>query len=249
MKISDNRVALITGAARRIGAALARALHGQGFNVIVHYGDSKADAIGLANELNTLRPGSAHCLQASLEKISETVLLAEKAVQVWGRIDLLINNASRFYPTAIGEVTDRLWNDLIQSNLSAPFFLSQALADELKKTSGCIINMVDIYAGRPLKGYPVYSISKAGMAMLTQSLARELGPDVRVNGISPGAILWPDKGDLLNSAEKSGIIERTALKKAGCPEDICQAALFLIDRANYITGQIISVDGGRTVGF
>ncbi len=247
--MSDNRVALITGAARRIGAALARALHRQGFNVIIHYGESKDDALGLANELNTLRPSSAHCLHASLEKIGETVLLAEKAVQVWGRIDLLINNASRFYPTAIGEVTDRLWNDLIQSNLSAPFFLSQALADELKKTSGCIINMVDIYAGRPLKGYPVYSISKAGMAMLTQSLARELGPDVRVNGISPGAILWPDKGDLLNSAEKLGVIERTALKKAGCPEDICQAALFLIDRANYITGQIISVDGGRTVGF
>lgn len=247
MTISNNRVALITGAARRVGAALARALHGQNFNVIVHYGTSKAEALHLTAELNALRPDSAHCVQACLETISQAIVLAEKAAQIWGRVDVLINNASRFYPTPIGEINQDIWNDLMHSNVSAPFFLSQALTGALKKTGGTIINIVDIYADRPLKGYPVYSISKAAIAMLTRSLAQELGPQIRVNGISPGAVLWPEKDNSLNNEEQAAIIEGTALKKAGAPEDICQAALFLIDGANYITGQIISVDGGKTV--
>jgi len=249
-KMSTNataKVALVTGAAKRIGAALARTLHQEGFSILIHYDTSDTDAKSLQAELETGRPGSAHCLSADLSDFLAVEQFAKEAISVWGHIDVLINNAARFYPTEVGSLTANNWDDLINTNLRAPLFLSQALAETLKHSLGCILNLVDIYAERPLKGHPIYSISKAGMAMLTKSLAIELGPEVRVNGIAPGAILWPGQAADINATEKERVLNRVTLKKMGNPQDICQAALFLINQAPYITGQIINVDGGRTL--
>ncbi|MDO9425066.1 MAG: pteridine reductase [Methylobacter sp.] len=236
---------LITGAAKRIGAACARLLHSEGCNVFLHYRSSAAAAQQLCNELNQQRPDSAKIMQADLLNMAELEAVAGEASLAWGGIDVLVNNASSFYPTAVTDVSERQWDELLGSNLKAPFFLAQALAKTLADNKGCIVNIVDIHAERGLSGYPVYSISKAGLAAMTKVLAKELGPEVRVNGVAPGAILWPDN-DLSESA-KQAILQRVALKRSGEPDDIAKAVLFLIKDADYITGQILTVDGGRTL--
>lgn len=239
------KVALITGAARRIGAAIAKKLHAQGADVVIHYRQSAQDALQLCKALNAMRPNSAVALAADLSDIGAVTALAKESVEAWGRLDILINNASSFYPTTIGQSSPEQWQDLFDSNLKAPFFLAQALADELKKNHGCIINMADIHADRPLKEHTIYCCAKAGNTMLTKSLARELAPEVRVNGIAPGAIMWPEES--LSSSAKNEIVERTALKRAGNEIDIADTVNFLVNHAPYITGQIIPVDGGRTL--
>jgi pteridine reductase len=236
---------LITGAAKRIGAACARLLHSEGCNVFLHYRSSRAEAQQLCDELNQQRPDSAKLIQADLLNMAELEAVARNAGRVWGGIDVLVNNASSFYPTAVSDVTEQQWDELLGSNLKVPFFLSKALAKTLADNKGCIVNIVDIHAERGLSGYPVYSISKAGLAAMTRVLAKELGPAVRVNGVAPGAILWPDN-DLSESA-KLEILQRVMLKRSGEPTDIAKAVLFLVKDADYITGQILTVDGGRTL--
>jgi pteridine reductase len=241
----DDRVILITGAARRVGAEIARTLHAAGGRILVHYRSSAAAAEALAEELNTVRAGSAALFAADLQQDEVPERLVAAAVARFGRLDVLINNASTFYPTPVGKITRAAWEDLMGSNLRAPLFLAQAAAAPLARQRGLIINVVDIHGLRPLKGYPVYSIAKAGLAMLTRSLARELGPEVRVNGIAPGPVLWAEHD--LDDAAKREIIAKTALKREGSPQDIARTALFLIRDAPYITGQIIAVDGGRSI--
>lgn len=239
------KTALITGGAKRIGAEDSRTLHAAGMNIIIHYRSSRAAADALAEELNQLRADSAHVLQLDLDHTDQLAGLIEQTVAIWGRLDVLINNASSFYPTPVGSITTDDWDNLFNSNLKAPLFLSQAAAPHLKKTGGCIINMVDIHAFKPMRKHPVYCAAKAGLAMLTQSLARELGPEIRVNGVAPGAILWPENE--MQDETKQLILERTALKRAGTPADIAKTILFLVRDADYITGQIIPVDGGRSL--
>ncbi len=242
-----HKVALITGAAHRIGAEMACQLHRAGMNIALHYRNSKENAEALAQRLNSERPNSVVLIQADLLDTKSLPKVIRDAANPWQRLDVLINNASTFYPTEIGSASEADWDDLIGSNLKAPFFLSQAATGELKKQQGCIINIVDIHSQRPMKGYPIYSAAKAGLAMLTMSLARELGPEIRVNGIAPGAILWPEHE--MDDNTKDEILNRTALKRQGSPSDIARTALFLIKDADYISGQIINVDGGRTLGF
>lgn len=240
-------VALITGAARRIGAEIARCLHHAGFNIVLHYHHSETDATKLAKELNELRSDSAVCVPADLRQHEQLASLAERALNSWGRLDALINNASTFYPTAMGEITSEVFDDLFGTNLQAPLFLSQACADALRANQGCIINIADIHGERPLKGYPVYCMAKAANIMLTKSLAKELAPNIRVNGVAPGAILWPEQAAELNDTAKTTILDRAALKRLGDPSDIATTIKFLVTEAPYITGQIIAVDGGRNL--
>jgi pteridine reductase len=237
--------ALITGAAHRIGAVVASTLHAQGMNLVLHYRHSRQKAQRLQALLHDQRPDSVVLAQADLRAIQMLPALIKSAESAWGGLDALVNNASRFYPTPLGDATEKQWDELIDSNLKAPFFLSQAAAPLLKKRAGCIINIVDIYADRPLKSHPVYSISKAGLAMLTRTLAQELGPDVRANGVAPGAILWPEAG--LEQEEKREILERIPLQRRGDPQDIARAVLFLIRDAGYINGHGLAVDGGRSL--
>ncbi len=236
---------LITGAAKRIGAACARLLHSKGCNVFLHYRSSKEAAVLLCEELNQIRPDSAQAMQADLLDMNALESLARAASEAWGGIHVLVNNASAFYPTAVADVTEQQWDELLGGNLKAPFFLTKALSAELAKNKGCIVNIADIHAERGLMGFPVYSITKAGLVAMTKVLAKELGPGVRVNAVAPGAILWPESD--LSEQAKAEIIQRVALKRAGDPQDIAKAVLFLIQDADYITGQIISVDGGRTL--
>ncbi len=236
---------LITGAAKRIGAACARLLHNEGYNVFLHYKSSKEAAFLLCQELNGIRINSARIMQADLLDSSQLEALANEACLAWGGIDVLVNNASSFYPTAMSEVNDQQWDDLIGSNLKAPFFLAKLLVDTLVKNQGCIVNLVDIHAERGLKGYPVYSIAKADLVAMTKVLAKELGPDIRVNAIAPGAIIWPET--LESEQQQQEILQRVVLKRQGQPEDIAKAVRFLIQDADYITGQILTVDGGRTL--
>lgn len=240
-------VALITGASRRIGAQVAKSLHQLGYRVIVHYHRSADDANALVGELNQARPDSALALSADLRDIEQINTLAQDAVAHWQRIDVLINNASSFYPTPLGTASATQWDDLIGSNLKAPFFLAQALAEPLRQTQGCIVNMVDIYAERPLKDHPIYSAAKAGLVMLTKALAQELAPDVRVNAVAPGAILWPEQDESLAEQDRQRILQRVPMKRRGAPADIASTIIFLISGSPYITGQIIAVDGGRSV--
>ena len=233
-------VALITGAARRLGAETTRTLHGRGMRVIIHCRHSRDQADRLADELNTVRPESACVMQADLDQPDQVRILANMAVQQWRRLDLLVNNASSFYPTPIGNNSDEDWTRLINSNLRAPWILTEALAPTLAKHNGSIINIVDVYAQHTL-----YRIAKAGLAMLTRSSARELGPDVRVNGVAPGPILWPEQGQ----DNQSDILQATALKRCGNPTDIAGMVAFLALDAPYVTGQIVAVDGGRSLGF
>src|SRR5687768_11141658 len=211
---------LITGAARRVGAAVARTFHGHGANLIVHYRSSSTQASALCAALNQARPASAVAVQADLARVETLPALIEQAIAAFGRLDVLMNNASSFYPTDIGTITEEQWNDLFSSNLKAPLFLSQAAVPHLRRSRGLIVNMVDIHAIRPLKRHTVYCIAKAGLAMLTRSLARELGPEIRVNGIAPGPILWPE-GNTDEELQQE-IIDRTALKRMGSPEDIAR---------------------------
>lgn len=239
------RTALITGAARRIGAVIAEVLHGAGMNVVLHYRGSSDEARTLASRFNQLRPASAMALHADLLQIERLPDLVRRAAAEWGGLDVLINNASTFYPTPLGEITEEAWDELIGTNLKAPLFLAQEAARDLAVRSGCIVNIVDIHAERPLKGYTVYSIAKAGLVMLTRSLAREMAPAVRVNAVAPGAILWPEAEEAPGAQDQ--ILERVALRRQGRPEDIARAVLFLVRDAGYITGQVITVDGGRTL--
>jgi pteridine reductase len=248
--INDNfalrdQVVLITGGARRVGAEIARTLHAAGANILIHYRTSAAAAIALADEFNALRSHSAAIFAAHLLNADAPDKLIAATLLEFGRLDILINNASSFYPTPVGQITMPQWDDLMGSNLKAPLFLSQAAVPSLFAQRGLIINMIDIHALRPLRAHPVYSAAKAGLAMLTRSLARELGPEIRVNGIAPGPVLWPD-GEM-DEVLKREIIDKTALKRHGTPRDIARTALFLAKDAPYITGQIIAVDGGRSI--
>jgi pteridine reductase len=240
------KIALITGAARRIGAALARTLHGAGANVVLHYRSSAVEADALATELNLQRPRSAVTVQCDLLETGRLESLAAHAAAAFGGLDILVNNASSFYPTAFGEITERVWDDLTGSNLKAPLFLTQAAARELRRTGGLVVNIVDIHGLRPLRDYSVYSIAKAGLIMLTKALARELAPQIRVNAIAPGPVLWAEGSE---PALKKKILERTPLGRPGTPDDVARAALFFAAEAPYVTGQILAVDGGRSVGW
>lgn len=235
----------MTGGAKRLGAAIGRTFHGAGADLVVHYHRSHQAAEALVAELEATRPGSAWAVCADLLAVDRLPALIDAVLARFGRLDVLVNNASTFYPTAVGEITPGQFEDLIGTNLRAPLFLSQAAAPALRQAGGLILNMVDIHARRPLKGHAVYSSAKAGLAMLTQALARELGPEIRVNGIAPGPVMWPERD--LDAALKAEIIARTALKRRGSPDDIARTALFLAADAPYVTGQIIAVDGGRSL--
>lgn len=240
-------VALITGGGRRIGAEIAQQLHSNGFNVIIHYLRSETEALDLAERFNQQRQNSAVTIKADLSQVESVKTLAANAVSSWGYLDVLINNASSYYPTQFGEVTEEQWEDLQASNSKAPFFLSQALAPELKKQRGAIVNIVDIHADKPLPEYSPYTIAKAGTAMLTKSLARELAPEVRVNGVSPGVIIWPENAAEHSEQEKQRILEQIPLAREGSAGDIARTVLFFVKDAPYITGQILAVDGGRSL--
>lgn len=241
----NSNTALITGAARRIGAEIARSLHGAGYNIALHHLRSQGEAQALADELNRARADSARLVQADLRRSEQLAPLVERSAGFWGGLDVLVNNASRFYPTPLGEVTETQWDELLEGNLKAPFFLCQAAAPHLRTRGGCIVNIVDIHAERGLEGYPVYSITKAGLAAMTRFLARELGPDIRVNGVAPGAILWPEQP--MDEARQAEILSRVPLRRIGDPGDIARAVLFFVRDAPYVTGQILAVDGGRSL--
>lgn len=241
----DGKVALVTGGARRIGAEIVRQLHRAGMDILLHYRHSHAAAEQLQLDLTARRRDSVTLVQADLQDMRALDNLVHRAEAWKGRLDLLVNNASNFYATPLATAGEAEWEDLMGTNLKVPFFLSQAAAPLLRANRGCIVNLVDIHAERPLAKHPIYSIAKAGNAMLVKSLARELGPEIRVNGIAPGAILWPSEE--LPEKVKSEIVARTALKRAGTPEDIARTVLFLVQDAGYISGQIIAVDGGRSV--
>lgn len=241
----EGKVVLITGAAQRLGAMTARLLHAEGANLVIHYRNSRKQALELQKELQQKRDNSVVLIQADLLDIANATVLVKQACDTWGRLDILINNASSFYPTPIGKVTETQWNDLMGTNLKAPFFLSQAAAEALQKTAGCVVSIVDIHAERPMQGHAVYNMAKAGHAMLVKTLAFELGPDVRVNGVAPGAIMWPSQP--MDEITRQRIVSKTYLKRKGEPEDIARTVLFLVKDAPYITGQIIAVDGGRSL--
>jgi pteridine reductase len=241
----QGKVVLVTGAARRIGAAIARRLHASGANVLLHYRGAEAEAVRLEAELNAARAGSAVKVKADLLAPIAPRLLVSAAQERFGRLDLLVNNASTFYPTAVGSIEAGHWEELMGSNLRAPLFLAQEAAPQLKKNGGAIVNVADIHAERPLKGYLVYSVAKAGLVALTRALALELAPEIRVNGVAPGAIAWPEDGQF-EPAERTRIVANTPLARLGAPEEIARAVHFLAT-APFITGQILAVDGGRSV--
>jgi pteridine reductase len=241
------KTALVTGAARRVGAVIARVLHGAGANLVLHYRSSADDAARLAAELSAARPGSVSLAEGDLLECGQHAALIASAVQAFGALDVLVNNASTFYPTPVGDITEPDWDDLVGTNLKVPLFLAQAAAPMLHERRGLIVNLADIHGLKPLRRYPVYSIAKAGLIMLTRSLARELGPHVRVNAIAPGPIMWPEDG--MDAALQAKIIQRTALKRPGSAADVARACLFFAAEAPYVTGQILAVDGGRSIGW
>jgi pteridine reductase len=240
------KAALITGAARRVGATIVRKLHAAGANIVLHYRSSADPAEALARELNQVRENSVVTVEADLLDPGQLEMLPGIATGNFGSLDILVNNASTFYPTPVGDITEIDWNDLIGTNLKAPLFLSQAATAALRISNGLIVNIADIHGMRPLSRHPVYSIAKAGVIMLTHSLARELGPNVRVNAIAPGPVMWPEDG--MDKELQARIIERTALKRPGSPEDVARAVLFFATEAPYVTGQVLAVDGGRSAG-
>jgi pteridine reductase len=237
--------ALVTGSSRRIGAVIVKNLHASGVDVGIHYNSSETEALALSNELNVLRPDSTALFQADITDTDEANSLIHDFNSWAGGIDLLINNASSFYPTPIGTITDDHWHDLMGSNLKGPLFITQAASSALRKAKGSVINLIDIHTRSPLKNHPVYGSAKAGLKMLTRSLAKDLAPEIRVNGISPGAILWPEDG--MTDDIKKDILNKIPLHRIGSPQDIADCVLFLLYKADYITGQIIAVDGGRSV--
>ena len=240
-----DKVALITGGARRLGAHIARVLHNEGMNLLLHYRTSVTEARGLQEELNAKRAESVLLVGSDLLNLAKLDRLVDQATESFGRLDVLVNNASSFYATPIGATTEEQWTDLIGTNLKAPFFLAQAAARALGESQGCVINLIDIYADRPLRGHSVYSLAKAGLAALTRSLAIELGPHVRVNGIAPGAVLWPENDT--NQIAQQRLISNTPLKRIGQLDDISSALLYLVRDAPFVSGQILNVDGGRSV--
>jgi pteridine reductase len=243
----DGKWVLITGAAKRIGACISRTLHAAGANLAIHYRSSEAPAAELAAELNNIRSDSAVTVKADLLNNAELAALISQVTDQAGRLDVLINNASSFYATPLDKLTEQDWDDLMGTNLKAPLFLSQAAAPWLRESGGCIINIVDIHSQRPLRHHTIYGPAKAGLAMLTRSLARDLAPEVRVNGVSPGAILWPE--NKMPEKIKENILAQVPMKRAGEPQDIANCILYLTRDADYITGQIIAVDGGRSIGW
>jgi pteridine reductase len=241
----SGKTILVTGAARRLGSAIARELHATGANLMLHYRQASAAAAALASELNAVRPSSAACLQADLLDVETLPRLVADTVARFGRLDALVNNASSFFPTPLGTIDLASWDDLIGSNLKAPLFLTQAAAPHLIAAQGSVVNITDIHAERPLAAYPLYCAAKAGLLGLTRALAIELAPRVRVNAVAPGPILWPDSG-VFDNAARQDIVAHTLLQRAGCPQDIARAVRYLLNDADYITGQVINVDGGRT---
>jgi pteridine reductase len=242
----EGRIVLITGGARRVGAAICRRLHAGGANVMLHYRESAGEARLLQAELNHVRADSVALIQADLLDLNKLPAVIDQTLQTFGRLDALVNNASSFFPTPVGDITSQAWDDLIGTNLRAPLFLAQAATPALRKTQGAIVNIADIHAERPLKNFVVYSIAKAGLIGMTRSLARELAPEVRVNAVAPGPILWPDDASF-DELSRQRIISHTPLKREGEPDDIAKAVHFLIADATYVTGETISVDGGRHV--
>ena len=242
----QGKVVLITGGAKRVGAAICRRLHAAGANLMLHYRASAGEARLLQAELNGARADSVALIQADLLDLKAMPSLVEQTVQRFGRLDALVNNASSFYASPIGEITAAIWDDLMGTNLRAPLFLAQAAAPALRKSQGAIVNIADIHADRPLKNYVVYSVAKSGLVALTRSLARELAPEVRVNAVAPGPILWPDDASF-DEVSRQRIISHTLLKREGTPDDIARAVHFLLADATYMTGETINVDGGRHI--
>jgi pteridine reductase len=238
---------LITGAARRIGAAIARTLHAAGARTVLHFNRSGMEAQLLCGELNLVRAASCAVVQGDLLDVAGLARIVDEAAGAFGRLDALVNNASSFHATPFGRISERDWDDLIGTNLRAPLFLAQAAAPRLREARGAIVNIVDIHAERPLKDFLVYSVAKSGLAGLTRSLAIELGPEVRVNGVAPGTILWPDSGDHFSRAEQMRIVGQTPLARIGSPDDVASAVKYLLFDAPFVTGQILAVDGGRAV--
>jgi len=243
----NGKVLLVTGAARRIGAAIVTRLQENGARVAIHYRSSAKEADSLATRLNNERADSAATFAADLLDMKQLPQLISDVVDWAGRLDCLVNNASTFYPTPVGSISEAQWDDLIGSNLKAPLFLAQAAVPHLRQHGGTIVNIVDIHAQRPLRNHAVYGPAKAGLAMLTRSLAKDLAPDIRVNGVSPGAILWPEDGT--SDAAQQTILRQVPLQRPGDPDDIAGCVLYLMRDATYVTGQIIAVDGGRSVGW
>jgi len=239
--------ALVTGGARRIGAAIVRALHAEGANVMIHCHRSRPEAERLAGGLLAVRAGSAALISADLLEAAEMPRIIDATLSGFGRLDLLVNNASTFYPTPIGEIELAQWDDLIGTNLRAPLFLAQAAAPALRRARGAVLNIVDIHGLRPLRHHAVYCTAKAGLIMLTRALARELAPEVRVNAIAPGPVLWPQAG--IDEQRKAGILAETPLARAGEPADIARTVLFFAAEAPFVTGQVLAVDGGRSIGW
>lgn len=243
----QGKVVLVTGGAKRVGAAICRRLHAAGASLLVHYRSSAIEARALQVGLQSRRPDSVAVAQADLLKVGSCSQLVKAALKRFERLDVLINNASSFYPTAVGEITEQAWDDLVGTNLKAPLFLAQAAAPELRRNHGCIVNLIDIHAERPMRNHAVYTAAKGGLAALTRALARDLGPEVRVNGIAPGTIVWPDDDTWRDEVARQRIVSQSALKRIGEPDDIARAVQFLIADAPYVTGQIIAVDGGRSI--
>ena len=240
-------VALITGAAHRLGAHTARHLHGRGWNIVIHYRSRQDQAEALKSELNALREHSAVILQADLSEPDSIAPLAEQAIAAWGRLSGLVNNASVFYPNPTEKARNQDWDAVMDTNLRAPFFLGQACLPALRESGGAIVNLIDIYSQRPLADHPLYCASKAGLASLTLSWAKDLAPEVRVNGVSPGAILWPEGDAEIDPQYQQSILAKTPLARTGQPDDIAGAIAFLLCDATFITGQVLSVDGGRSL--
>lgn len=243
----QNKIVLITGGAKRVGASICRLLHANGANLMIHYRSSVNEARALQAELNLQRPNSVAIIQADLLNLSVLPSLVQETIKHFGKLDVLINNASSYYPTEIGDIQEEQWQDLMGSNLKAPLFLSQAAAVELRKQQGCIINITDMHVERPKKGYIVYSVAKAGLVTLTKSLAHELSPEVRVNAVAPGPVMWPEDNPQFDELYRQRVISQTLLKRIGEPNDIAKAVKFLIQDAPFITGQVIAVDGGRSL--
>ncbi|MFL9611217.1 pteridine reductase [Methylobacillus sp. Pita2] len=243
----ENKVILITGGAKRVGAAICRLLHAEGARLMIHYRSSDDEARTLQSELNLQRPNSVAIIQGDLLRLSVLPKLVQETVQHFGRLDALINNASSYYPSELGSINEHQWEDLIGPNLKAPLFLSQAAAPELRKTHGSIINITDMHVERPKKGYIVYSVAKAGLVTLTKSLAHELAPEVRVNAVAPGPVLWPENNPQFDEVYRQRVISQTLLKRIGEGDDVAKAVRFLLQDAPFITGHVIAVDGGRSL--
>lgn len=243
----QGKVVLVTGGAKRVGAAISRRLHEAGATIALHYRSSIFEARALEAELNRLRPGSAMLVQADLLHPRSLPLMVQETVRHFGRLDALVNNASSFFPTPLGEISEHQWDDLIGTNLKAPLFLAQAAAAELRRHHGAIVNIVDIHAERPMHGHLLYSVAKSGLAALTRALAQEMAPQVRVNAVAPGVIVWPESEEWESAARRKQIVDQTLLRRMGAPEDVAKAVYFLLHDAPYITGQIINVDGGKSI--